>query len=96
MFQRQLLDEYEERVGILIPMAGHHWGRERDDLAVPLCSAINDFMVQEWLDPEPRFFSTLNVAMEHPKAAVAEIEALSKRQAFRADSPIRLWRGRPC
>jgi predicted TIM-barrel fold metal-dependent hydrolase len=82
MFQRQLLDEYEERVGILIPMAGHHWGRERDDLAIPLCSAINNFMVQEWLDPEPRFFSTLNVPMEHPEAAVAEIERFRNDKRF--------------
>ena len=82
MFQRQLLDQYEERVGVLIPMAGHHWGRERDDLAVPLCQSINQFMVEEWLDPEPRFFCTLNVPMEHPKAAVAEIERYKNDKRF--------------
>jgi predicted TIM-barrel fold metal-dependent hydrolase len=82
MFQRQLLDQYEERVGVLIPMAGHHWGRERDDLAIPLCQSINQFMVEEWLNPEPRFFCTLNVPMEHPKAAVAEIERYKNDKRF--------------
>jgi predicted TIM-barrel fold metal-dependent hydrolase len=82
MFQKQLLDEYEEKVGILIPMAAHHWGRERDDIAIPLCSAINEFMVQEWLDKESRFFATLNVPMQHPKAAVAEIEKYKSDKRF--------------
>jgi predicted TIM-barrel fold metal-dependent hydrolase len=82
MFQRQLLDEYKERVGILIPMGGHHWGRERDDLAGPMCSALNEFMVHEWLDLEPRFFCTLQVPMEHPKAAVAEIERYRNDKRF--------------
>ena len=82
MFQRQLLDEYKERVGILIPMGGHHWGRERDDLAGPMCSALNEFMVHEWLDLEPRFFCTLQVPMEHPKLAVAEIERYRNDKRF--------------
>jgi predicted TIM-barrel fold metal-dependent hydrolase len=81
-FQKQLLDQYDEKIGILIPMAGHHWGRERDDLAVPLCSAINEFMVEEWLDKEPRFFCTLQVPMEHPAAAVAEIEKYKNDKRF--------------
>jgi uncharacterized protein len=82
MVQRQLLNEYEENIGILIPMAGHHWGAERADVAIPLCHAINEFICKEWLDPEPRFFSTLNVPMEHPEAAVQEIERYKNDKRF--------------
>jgi len=82
MFQEQLLDEYDEKVGVLIPMAGHHWDRERDDLAVPLCSAMNELMVEEWLDKESRFFCTLHVPMEHPAVVVAEIEKYRNDRRF--------------
>jgi uncharacterized protein len=72
--QTQLLNEYDESWAILIPLSGHHWGAESEDLAVELCHAANEWIREEWLDPEPRFLATLNVPFEHPRRAVEEIE----------------------
>jgi hypothetical protein len=43
-------------------------------LAEALAAALNDWLVAEWLEPEPRLRGSLVVSAEQPAAAVREIE----------------------
>lgn len=78
----QLLDEYRESWSILIPLSGHMWGAETEDVAVALCQATNDYIREEWLDSDPRYLATLNVPFEHPERAVEEIERNRRDRRF--------------
>jgi uncharacterized protein len=80
MVRDQLLDEYGVDHGVLIPLQGQSWGAEQPHFAAGLCRALNDWLVEEWLDPEPRLRSSIAVPIESPDLAAAEI-------ARRADDP---------
>jgi predicted TIM-barrel fold metal-dependent hydrolase len=74
LVRAQLLEEHGVDFGILIPLHGHTFGAEAPDYAAALCRAVNDWVREEFLDREPRLRSTINVALETPELAVAEIE----------------------
>jgi predicted TIM-barrel fold metal-dependent hydrolase len=74
LMQRQILDEHKVDYGILIPLHGHTFGAEAPEFAAALCRAVNEWVREEMLDPEPRLRSSINVALETPELAVAEIE----------------------
>ena len=44
------------------------------DAAAALATAVNDWQVAEWLDPEPRLRAAIVLAAQRPESAVAEIE----------------------
>jgi predicted TIM-barrel fold metal-dependent hydrolase len=69
----QLLDEFDIDHGVLIPLQGHTWGAEEPGFAAELCRALNDWIVEEWLDPEPRLRASIAVPIEAPELAAAEI-----------------------
>lgn len=69
--QEQLLDEWNIETGILIPLFGPQWNAE---YGADLSQALNEWVIEEWLDPEPRFLSSIIVPYEDPDLAVAEIE----------------------
>jgi predicted TIM-barrel fold metal-dependent hydrolase len=76
----QLLDEFDVDHGVLIPLQGHSWGVEEPGFAAELCRALNDWVVEEWLDVEPRLRASIAVPHESPELAAAEIRE-------RADDP---------
>ena len=80
LLRRQLLDEHGVQYGVLNPLQGQVWGADAPDLAAALCHALNDWILEEWLDPEPRLLGSICVPFEHPELAVREIE-------LRADDP---------
>jgi uncharacterized protein len=80
MVRDQLLDEYGVDHGVLIPLQGQSWGVEQAGFAAGLCRALNDWLVEEWLEPEPRLRSSIAVPIESPDLAAEEI-------ALRADDP---------
>lgn len=73
MVRDQLLDEFDIGHGVLIPLQGHSWGVEEPEYAAALCRALNDWIVEEWLDREPRLRSSIAVAIESPELAAEEI-----------------------
>ena len=73
MVRDQLLDEFDIDHGVLIPLQGHAWGAEEPEFAAQLCRALNDWITEEWLDPEPRLRSSIAVSLESPELAAAEI-----------------------
>lgn len=80
LMQKQLLDEYDMDYGILnsLGMLSCH---ERPEIAGELARALNDWMWEDLMDPEPRLLGAIVVPYEYPELAVAEIErcAVDKR-----------------
>lgn len=52
------------------------------DLAAALAAAVNDWLVAEWLEPEPRLRASLLVPSRFPDLAVAEIERAAAHDGF--------------
>ncbi len=81
-FSRQdFLDPYNVAYATLIPLtpAGSQLNL---DLDAALATAVNDWQVAEWLDPEPRLRASMTVSTENPPAAVAEIRRRASDRRF--------------
>jgi uncharacterized protein len=74
LMRDQLLDEHKVDYGVLIPLHGHSFGAEAPEFAGALCRAVNEWVREAMLDRDERLRSTINVALESPDLAVAEIE----------------------
>lgn len=70
--RRQLLDAYGIDYGVLNYM--YTYDREVPAFAADGARAINDWMVEEWMEPEPRLLGSIAVPFEYPELAVREIE----------------------
>jgi predicted TIM-barrel fold metal-dependent hydrolase len=76
----QLLDAWGIDYGILnplVPVTGPH-----GEFSAALASAVNDWQVAEWLDPEPRLRASIVVAHEEADLAVVEIDRLARDRRF--------------
>src|SRR3954471_19546110 len=67
------LDPYNVAHAMLIPLTSAP-RMSNLDLGAALATAVNDWQVAEWLDPEPRLRASIAVAPEDPIAAAAEVE----------------------
>ena len=77
----QLLDHYQLEYGVLTPMLGA--GEQLDiERGAALASAINDWQVAEWLEPEPRLRASINVAYEDGELAAREIHRVADDPRF--------------
>jgi hypothetical protein len=71
--QQQLLDEWDLEYGILNPL--YPVGQQTNlDYSAALAGAVNQWLVAEWLEPEPRLRSSIVVPYENGELAAAEIE----------------------
>jgi predicted TIM-barrel fold metal-dependent hydrolase len=82
LIQEQLLDRYGLGYGVLIPLQSHSYGAEQPEYAGALTRALNDAVVEMFLDPEPRLVSSLCVAHETPELAIQEIERFAGDPRF--------------
>jgi predicted TIM-barrel fold metal-dependent hydrolase len=73
LLRTQLLEEHGIAYGVLNPLQGHVWGADAPDLAAEMCRALNDWTLEEWLEPEPRLLGSVMVPHEHVDLAVEEI-----------------------
>jgi predicted TIM-barrel fold metal-dependent hydrolase len=73
LLQRQHLDEYGIDYGVLnsLGLLGCH---EVPEFAAELARVENDWLVEQWLDKEPRLLGSIVVPFEHPELSVREIE----------------------
>jgi predicted TIM-barrel fold metal-dependent hydrolase len=81
VLQRQLLDLWRPDVAILNP----YWGLEElrlPDFAAGLASAINDWMIAEWLDRDPRLRASITVVHHDPAEAAREIDRVGGHPGF--------------
>ncbi|HUN51854.1 MAG TPA: amidohydrolase family protein [Candidatus Sulfotelmatobacter sp.] len=70
---KQALDPWNTRVGILNCLHGC-MALYADDMGAALARAVNDWLVAEWLDKEPRLRASVTVCMRDPVQAAEEIE----------------------
>ena len=75
------LDPYNVAHAMLIPLTPAS-KQSNLDLGAALASAVNDWQVAEWLDPEPRLRASIAIAAEDPYAAAAEVERCAKDKRF--------------
>ncbi|HEY7034809.1 MAG TPA: amidohydrolase family protein [Thermomicrobiales bacterium] len=52
------------------------------DAAAALAAAVNDWLIHEWLDVEPRFRASVVVASQQPEMAAREIERVGSHPGF--------------
>ena len=52
------------------------------ELGAALATAVNDWQVAEWLDPEPRLRASIVIQMEHPLAAAEEVRRRGADRRF--------------
>jgi predicted TIM-barrel fold metal-dependent hydrolase len=79
--QRDALDGFGTRFAICNTIyAGQMIHSE--DMSAVLCSAVNDWIVREWLDREPRLRASIVVPTQSPELAVKEIERCAKDARF--------------
>jgi predicted TIM-barrel fold metal-dependent hydrolase len=69
----QALDPWNTRIGILNCLHGAI-ALYGDDMGAALARAVNDWLVAEWLDKEPRLRASVTVCMRDPVQAAEEIE----------------------
>jgi uncharacterized protein len=74
LLREQLLDEHDVDFGVLLCLNGQDSGYDPPGLAADLNRALNDWLVEEWLDRDDRLRSSICVPHDHPDLAAAEIE----------------------
>jgi predicted TIM-barrel fold metal-dependent hydrolase len=81
MIRRQALDPFGSRFAICNVLHGAA-ALFNEDMAMALCSAINDWVARELLDREPRLRASILVPAHNPERAVAEINRVAKDRRF--------------
>ena len=60
------------------------------DLSAALASAVNDWLVEEWLEKDPRLRASIVLPVRHPEALVREIDRVGRHPGFvQALLPVR-------
>ena len=72
--QKQLLDQNNCVLGILNPTGDNGQAYQNREFGAAVCHAMNEWILNEWLIPEPRLKGSLVVPFEDPEAALAELE----------------------
>ena len=77
----QSLDRFGARFAICNPLSGAQVAVS-ETMAAALCRAINDWMVAEYLDRDPRFRASILVPPQSPELAADEIERRAGDRRF--------------
>jgi predicted TIM-barrel fold metal-dependent hydrolase len=78
---RQALDPFAASIGILSCLHGAI-AMYSEDMGAALATAVNDWLVEEWLDRDPRLRASITICMRDPGLAVAEIERRADDKRF--------------
>lgn len=71
--RNDLLDPFGIDIAICNPTLGVQI-LHSEDLAAVLCRALNSYVYEEWLKPEPRLRASIVVPLQSPELAIEEIE----------------------
>ena len=88
MIRRQALDPFGSRFAICNVLHGAV-ALFNEDMAMALCSAVNDWVAKELLDREPRLRASILVPVHNPELAVAEIERVGGGPPLRPGAAVR-------
>jgi len=78
----QHLDANNIEYGILQPITPAGFDQRNLGYGAAMCSAINDWQAECWLDHEPRLRGNITVAQEDPATAIKEIERCASDRRF--------------
>jgi predicted TIM-barrel fold metal-dependent hydrolase len=78
---RQALDPFGTQIGILSCLHGAI-AMYSEDMGAALATAVNDWLVDEWLDRDTRLRASITICMRDPGLAVAEIERRASDRRF--------------
>ena len=81
LIQAQALDPLNVEVGIVQCSYGIE-SLHNPDAAVAFASAVNDWLIAEWLDRDPRLRAAMVVPSQIPALAAAEIERVGEHPGF--------------
>ena len=81
LLRRHALDGFGTRAAIVNCLHGGQ-AVHSEDLAQALCQAVNEWMVAEWLDQEPRLRASIVVPTQNPLYAAREIERCAGDKRF--------------
>lgn len=77
--QEQLLDLFNVEYGMLLPFVGD----ERNvEFAAAMATAVNEWQLAHWCEPDPRLRGAIQLSFEHQSAAIAEIEKRAGDRRF--------------
>ncbi len=81
LMREQVLDAWQVDYGIL---TNAYWVQSihLEDLAADMATAINQWQIEKWLDPEPRLRASLVVPSQNPVLAAREIERHAGHAGF--------------
>ena len=79
--QTHALDRWKLRAAIGNCIYGVHMVVS-EDMAAAFARAVNDWLVKEWLDREPRLRASIVVPAQNPELAAAEIDRCAPDQRF--------------
>jgi len=79
--QQQHLDPDNVDHGVLLPLFGGTSSRNLE-LGAALCTAVNDWQIEEFVSREPRLKASIHIPHEDAAAAVAEIERNAGNTGF--------------
>ena len=77
----QLLDTWNVEYAVLNPLLGAA-EQLNDEYGAALATAINDWQIAEWLDPEPRMRASICVPFEDAELAAAEVDRVAGDRRF--------------
>jgi hypothetical protein len=82
LMRSQLLDLFDVRHGIMLPLVGGASDERNVDFGAALATAVNDWQAAYWSDREPRLLGSVQISLEHTEAAIAEIEKRAGDKRF--------------
>lgn len=82
MMREQLLDLFDVSYGLLAPLVGGAGTERNVDFGAAMATAVNEWQIAHWCDPEPRLKGAVQVNVEHTEAAIAEIEKRAGDRRF--------------
>lgn len=80
--QEQLLDLQNVEYGILQVISPNGTNQRNVEYGAAMCSALNDWQIDEWTGRDSRLRGTILVPAEDPDAAVAELNRVGDRPDF--------------
>ena len=80
--RQQHLDANNIEIGLLQPIAAGGTAVRNQELGAVLCSAANEWQLEQWCAPEPRLRAALVIPQEDATRAVAEIDRCAPNRKF--------------
>jgi hypothetical protein len=77
----QALDRFDIGIAICNPLTGGQVAVS-ESMGAAICSAVNDWIVEHWLNREPRLRASIVIPAQAPYLAVEEIERLAPDRRF--------------